>query len=87
MPELEAIQESRKVSAYLQTEEQTNAFVAAAVDLKRQQKRLIDGELKLIEDSSRNRKQVGEHPVLPSKAQISLLAANALENAIEGKVD
>jgi len=34
LPQIEAIQEAKKISAYLQTEEQTNQFVQAAVNLK-----------------------------------------------------
>lgn len=66
LPQLEAIQDARKVTAYLHTEEDTNRFVQAAVDLKQQQKRLVDKELNLIEEASMNRKS-GPHPVMPSK--------------------
>ena len=70
LPQLEAIQDARKVKVYLTSELQTSQFVSAAVGLKLQQKRLIDNDLALVETKASE-----EHPVLPSRRQLSLLAA------------
>lgn len=54
----------------------------AAANLKMSQRRLIESELKLVESSSQNRTSI-DHPVLPTKSQISLIAAQALDRVVD----
>lgn len=77
LPYLEAFQEVKQVSQYLETEEDANKFVEEAVKLKLTQRL----DFKEFDEQA----QMGpkkDHPVIPSQKEISMMAIEAASQAL-----
>lgn len=78
LPVLEAIQEAREVRVYLESEQDANSFVEEATKLKLRQKQSLG-----LEQLEEIQQDYGEnHPVIPSKRQVSALALSKSQSML-----